>query len=322
MMSRNPNARRWMAGPYFLLIVLIIFTAAIKTTAYNGASFVKPPPLLPTSSLRTNGGRGPPSSSSSRSWRLFAGSTDGETANDDMNRISADMLADDLTKEELASRFAEVLDYYRTSNEMPQETVCLNMLRTRLPNLRLNRCFVAPSTIPESGSGLFASRKFLKGELVTLYPGDALLAWPKDVGDFSNGNVGVMFGNHVVGIDRDPNRVSTDVARSYELKIGTNHSIVADPLLVGDAAYLGHMINDGATLSSSSNASRTMYSRATFEKHNAAFFVMEGCHFAATATKDIERGQEIFVSYGEGYWLSRSVAAAASKKKSRGGFKR
>ena len=211
-----------------------------------------------------------------------------------------DDAADDLSKEELASRFAEVRDYYRKTNEMSQENVCLSMLRTRLSNLRLNRCVVGPSTIPQAGLGLFASRDIAQDELLTLYPGDALLIWNRDVGDFGAGDVGVMFGNHIQGVYRDPSRVSTDEARSYELKIRTGHSIVADPRLVEDSAYLGHMINDGSALMDNKNSSRTLYSRTTFDRHNAAFFVMEGCHFTTIATKNIAKGEEIFVSYGEG----------------------
>jgi hypothetical protein len=209
-----------------------------------------------------------------------------------------DDTADDLTKEELALRFAEVRDYYRKTNEMSQENVCLSMLRTRLSNLRLNRCVVGPSTIPQAGLGLFASRDIEQDELLTLYPGDALLIWNRDVGDFGAGDVGVMFGNHIQGLYRDASRVSTDEARSYELKIRTGHSIVADPRLVDDSAYLGHMINDGSALMKNDNSSRTLYSRTTFDRHNAAFFVMEGCHFTTIATKKIPKGEEIFVSYG------------------------
>jgi len=42
------------------------------------------------------------------------------------------------------------------------------------------------------------------------------------------------------------NQLTTDSARSYELKIEDRHSVVADPLLTDDAAYLGHLANDAA----------------------------------------------------------------------------
>jgi hypothetical protein len=226
--------------------------------------------------------------------------------------LSAADTGDDLTKEELGLRFSQVRDYYRKTNEMSQENVCLSLLRTRLSNLRLNRCFVAQSNISNAGRGLFASRDIMQGELITLYPGDALLVWNKMVGDFGQ-DVGVMFGTHVQGADRDASRVSTDEARSFELKIGPLHSIVADPLLTDDAAYLGHMANDGAILTKRDNASREIYSQTTVDRHNAAFFVMEGSHFVAVATKRISKDEEILVSYGEGYWLSRSYSRPGSE---------
>ena len=37
-----------------------------------------------------------------------------------------------------------------------------------------------------------------------------------------------------------------------------------------------------------------------------ANFVLEGSHFVTVATKDITKGEEMFVSYGCSYWFSRS----------------
>jgi hypothetical protein len=84
---------------------------------------------------------------------------------------------DDLTKEELVSQFVDVQEYYRQMQEMSQDDLCLSMLRTRLPDLHLNRCFVAPSTVVQAGMGMFASRDITETELITLYPGDALIQW-------------------------------------------------------------------------------------------------------------------------------------------------
>jgi len=102
-------------------------------------------------------------------------------------------------------------------------------------------------------------------------------------------------------------QVTSDAARSYELKIGDLESLVADParIDIDDAAYLGHMANDRAMLVTADPASRQAYSAATLAGHNAAFFDMAGCHFVATATKRIAKDEEIFVSHGDGYWMSR-----------------
>jgi len=218
-------------------------------------------------------------------------------------------LGDDLIKYEFGLRLKEVRDYYRDhAEEMSQESVCLSLFRTRFPKLRLNRCFVgAESTIDGAGRGLFASRDIAEGELITLYPGDVMLTWETTVGDFK-GDVGVMFGNHVRKDDQQKtaDRLTTDNARAYELKIGGRHSVVADPLLVDDAAYLGHLANDASMLNSRDKAFVDKYVKSSNKGHNAAHLVLEGAHFVTVATKSISKGAEIFVSYGYNYWFSRS----------------
>jgi len=219
-------------------------------------------------------------------------------------------VGDDLSREELTSRFSEVLAYYRETKEISEDNLCLSMLRTRLPNLSLNRCFVGQSNITGAGRGLFASRDIFQGELITCFPGDALLIWNTTVGDIRK-DVGVMFGKHIPQADRPgiASRILGNEARVFEMKIGMFHSIVGEPLLVEDAAYLGHMANDGAKLTETDEISRELYAKKTLEQQNAAFFGMEGCHHVTIATKKIMKNEEIYVSYGDGYWLSRIVPA-------------
>ena len=230
-------------------------------------------------------------------------------------------IGDDLTKEELGLRLKEVQNYYRENDNsevsMSQETLCLGLFRTRFPDLRLNRCYVAESTKSNAGMGLFASRNIEEGELITLYPGDAMLVWENTVGDFAGG-VGVMFGNHVKQEDRTIDR-STDSARQYELKIGDRHSLVADPLFVDDAAYLGHMTNDAAVLASREQESVDIYVKASGEGHNAAHLELEGSHLVTMATKNIAMDEEIFASYGYGYWFSRIYEKRTGTAHSDGG---
>jgi hypothetical protein len=239
---------------------------------------------------------------------------------DDLSSDNAQDLGDDLTKQILNLRFWEVRDYYRKNpDEMTQADVCLKLLSTRLSNIRLNRCHVAPSTIVGAGNGLFASRDIANDELITMYPGDAvLIASPPPPSESNSGEslpaspvVGVMFGSHIHGEDRIPNRVTTPEAKSYEMEINKYTSIVADPQIgFKDPAYLGHFGNDGVALYEFDPTSRETYSKASVERQNAAHFVMEGAHMVTVATKPIEKGQEIFISYGEGYWLSRSFATS------------
>ena len=49
-----------------------------------------------------------------------------------------------------------------------------------------------------------------------------------------------------------------------------------------------------------------------------ANFVMEGAHMGTVATKPIKKGDEVFLSYGEGYWLSRSDSSDSSSAGKKG----
>jgi SET domain len=238
---------------------------------------------------------------------------------------------DGLTKDELALRFQHVLEHYRQKiseekNTMSLESVQRNLLCTRLSDLRLNRCHVAPSSIRPAGWGVFASREIQAGELITLFPGDALLVWNTNVGDV-RGGLTVQFGRHISPEDRDTTRVTSPAARIYELNIiapssSSSQSIVADPRRVDNPAYLAHMINDGSCLQGRDKAARTEYAKNSARRHNAAFFDLKGCHYMAEATKHIRQGEEIFVSYGEGYWLSRISTEETPRKTSSKGFSR
>lgn len=248
---------------------------------------------------------------------------------------------DHLTSQELALRFKDVLAYFAslspgdpsiahfTKTYTPQ----LSLLRGRLDDLHLSRCTVLPSTIPGAGNGLFATRDIDSGELVTLFPGDAILFRDGEMEEVT----GVMLGN----LPRQAGSLSLtdDAARAYEIRSSNKHSIVGDPSRTDDFAYLGHIANDGAILTKGDDKSRTVYSSESAKAANAAFQdIHEGCHFGLFALQPIPKSREIFVSYGEGYWLSRgsnemyqesqkgdekrgrraSVAATTTRKNSRG----
>ena len=183
---------------------------------------------------------------------------------------------DDLTKEELLLRLSETRSYYRKRSEegMTQDAICLKLLCTRLPNLHLNRSFVADSTIPDAGYGLFASRDIMEGELITLYPGDAVLSKSVEVGEGNEKSAGpissTMFGSHIATEYRDINRVLTHEARGYEMEITSYTSIVGNPTLgYTDRSYIGHFANDGGYLREFDDAGRKAFENETLERYNA-----------------------------------------------------
>jgi hypothetical protein len=215
---------------------------------------------------------------------------------------------DDLTSQELALRFKDVLAYFAsvspgdpsiahfTETYTPQ----LSLLRGRLDDLHLSRCTILPSTIPGSGNGLFATRDIDSGELVTLFPGDAILFREDEMAEVT----GAMFG--ILPRQAGSLSLTDDAARAYEIRSSNKHSIVGDSSRTDDPAYLGHIANDGAILNKGDDLSRTVYSSESAKAANAVFQdIHEGCHIGLFASQPIHKGREIFVSYGEGYWLSR-----------------
>jgi hypothetical protein len=216
---------------------------------------------------------------------------------------------DDLTSQELALRFQDVLAYFASvplgdpsiAHFTDVYTPQLSLLRGRLDDVHLARCCVLPSTIPGSGNGLFASRNIEKGELVTLFPGDAILFRDGELEEITGAMFGILPRQDETSIS-----LTDDAARAYEIRSSSKHSIVGDPSRTDDFAYLGHVANDGAILTKGDDLSRTVYSSKSANAANAAFQdIHEGCHIGLFAMQPIRKGQEIFVSYGEGYWLSR-----------------
>lgn len=86
-------------------------------------------------------------------------------------------------------------------------------------------------------------------------------------------------------------------------------SAVGDPGKAGDPAYLGHMCNDAWALGGRGRGAGEEYRERSGGGANAIFELFEeGSHVGVFATRDIERGEEVYVSYTEGYWLSRMQA--------------
>ena len=108
-----------------------------------------------------------------------------------------------MTIGEMARQLAQVRAYYHEQGELEQQHVDRNLLASRIDKLRLNRCRVASSNI--HGNGLFATRGIEEGELITFYPGDAVILWLG--GQRTEAGVpdetGVIFGAHVPDEQRD-----------------------------------------------------------------------------------------------------------------------
>ena len=79
---------------------------------------------------------------------------------------------------------------------------------------------------------------------------------------------------------------------------------------MADASYLGHMINDGASVGGIGTPldlrfTLPKYVEESARKSNVAFSNVDGLHGIVKATRKIHAGEELLVSYGPRYWTSR-----------------
>lgn len=117
---------------------------------------------------------------------------------------------------------------------------------------------IKPSSIPQSGKGLFTRIFIPKGTRILEYKGK-ITTWKEVKDDYTNVYLYTIKPNHV---------------------IDARH----------DKKVLARYINDAKGLVKIKGLS------------NNAEFVNEGLRAFVVATKDIQPGSEIFVSYGKPYW--------------------
>ena len=163
----------------------------------------------------------------------------------------------------------------------------------------LNKVEARPS--PVHGTGVFATRTIKKGELVTMYPGDAVL----DIK--GNGKANVAASEKLLEFcDNSMPKLKEILKgqREYRCNVSGTVGIYGFPGFAEDPAYLGHMINDSATACADPR-SIPVYMAATEKKSNCKFHACaKNRHIAILATKKIKKGRELFISYGWAYWVN------------------
>lgn len=233
---------------------------------------------------------------------------------------------DELTIDTLALHLAAArAKYHLDASGVPDESVCHFMLTTRMEGLPLARVRVEPSSgsAPRwhrrgSSEGLYAIRTIAAGELITLYPADALMLW-EDSTRSEGSDVRFIFGKHIGEADRDPARIMGEWA---ELVVHKNMSVMTDPRASHDAAYMGHAVNDGAMCASPER--QEAYERDSSAVANAEVVPLDVAeqdaqgqqqllHLAVRATRDIAQGAEVLMPYGYAWWYKRMPDNAGIK---------
>ena len=216
-------------------------------------------------------------------------------------------IEDGSTLDGAAQRLKELIESSKDACAMRDQ-----LIGTRL-DWNLNRVSVRASLINGAGNGLFAARQLERGELITFYPGDLRVRWQRSDLSLVEG-VGFAFGAHVATARRDFLRHALLEAGPEELDVipviggDSGISVAGDPIVTDDLAYVAHVINDCATCSTLDDIAE--YAAAAITQANAHTISIEGCHLAAVAARRVEKGEEIYMSYGPPYWLGRMGAAA------------
>jgi SET domain-containing protein len=157
---------------------------------------------------------------------------------------------------------------------------CETLIRYKPPR-EISRVELKKSNV--HGNGVFATQVLEKGTIATFYP------------------VHVMLRNNDV-IYREPHN---EDYYDYIYGINGQISIAGTPRICNNSTYLGHMINDGSCAKN-----RQAYDKYSSERSNCTFFnIIDGNSFcycvAIIATRRIEIGEELFISYGWRYWSNR-----------------
>lgn len=204
------------------------------------------------------------------------------------------------------------------SQDSDPEGVRLSLLKSRLEYIVLSGVSTGLSTITGAGQGLFATQDCPKGELLTCYPGDALMDISADPWRI------LAWGDHVrqQGANTKMDELD-DSLFGYMLTVDDDYGILGLPdcsdSTTSPGSYLGHFANDGAALVSTPNkndfeTSERIYTSETNSKCNAKHTsIAGGSHMATIATRDIRAGEEIFVTYGPEYWAGIQKLAKSRK---------
>lgn len=215
-------------------------------------------------------------------------------------------------REDLASQPAAQLKGQQrglTADQIACESLMCTRFTSGFEAQGFCRVYLAPSTIPGAGAGVFASEDFEEGDILTFYPGDILTFSRHPRRSTRSAKTrSIIWGAHVpaeLQVDKPSKWVD------YEVAVSDVYTIMGHPSLLDDMAYVGHMVNDGAMPQSCAGGDAAGESAAyiaTSEKlANAAHIDLAGCHAAVVATRAVKADEELFVTYGVEYWTSREI---------------
>ena len=92
----------------------------------------------------------------------------------------------------------------------------------------------------------------------------------------------------------------------YILQVSEEYAVLGLPSLDENPAYSGHFANDGAKPPQSESQIST-YVLESNDLANAMHIPFEECQMITVATRNIQQGEEILVTYGPEYWVKHAT---------------
>lgn len=171
------------------------------------------------------------------------------------------------------------------SNEETRVEILLS--NTDILSGKINKVYISKSEY--HGNGVFASRDIKRGEIITLYPSTYIFIGDKMITNLTN-------------IEKKERQITFDIKQRYTYAFDNNFMICGHPLALEDPSFVGHMVNDGVSLRSEKHSS--LYNSVAPRKNNSIYYDIMNVCCAIVATRDIQKDEEVLVTYGCKYWNS------------------
>ena len=196
--------------------------------------------------------------------------------------------------------------------------------------LRKQTIRIGPSSIPGAGSGVFATKNIKAGTIIGFYPVHGIglerfdmnafataskedqeyfdgqnLDHDDGAGDFENDDKTKNDGENVANHNYLQYLVGSRPLCGYQtLEDGGTLFIDVNPKQVVQETWIGHFINDGAIVESNTEDGLLDYYRNSAQRKNCVPVPFGPSPIlAAVTTSKINKGDELFTTYGGAYWL-------------------
>jgi hypothetical protein len=157
---------------------------------------------------------------------------------------------------------------------------------------------------PVHGTGAFSTMSIKKGELITLFPCDVLEKSSYRTRK-QRGSCSIMSERMRAKFGASYEYLEHPGLCDYRFSIkDTPYHVIGHPDFHDNPTYIGHMINDSAK-PMLARQSYEIYLRVSLARRNCEIRVASNISIAVVAVKDIEPGEELFMTYGLQYWLAK-----------------